>query len=92
MDIFFLPPAWDDLCINNNIIMSYSFTFALFQLLRSDAGTSESGAIVTSTLRLLLLLEHLRPKMLRKVPTLAKLVRLMCIFLIGGYYVKNDTF
>ena len=51
---------------------------------RSDAGTSESVTVVTSTLRLLLVLEYLRPKMLRELPTSAKLVRLMCVFLIGA--------
>ena len=50
---------------------------------RSDVGTSESVTIVTSTLRLVLILEHFRPKMLRELPTAAKLVRLMCVFLIG---------
>ena len=50
---------------------------------RDSDETGHSITRVVSTLRLLLTLEHLRPNLLKELPTSAKLVRLMCVFLIG---------
>ena len=49
-------------------------------------GIDGSISDVVSTLCFLLTLEHLRPKLLKELPTSAKLVRLMCVFLIGTQF------
>lgn len=75
------------MCSYQEYLMIFT-SLSLHWLHRSDVGTSESVTVVMSALRLLLLLEHLRPTMLRELPTSAKLVRLMCVFLIGGEALK----
>ena len=60
---------------------------------RGGAGASglpDRVAMVTTTLQTLFLLERLRPKTVREVPTEAKLARLMSVFLIGRFCWHGD--
>ena len=51
----------------------------------SPEPSGEVVSMVTHSLYLLLLLEHVRPNILRELPTAGKIARLMCLFLIGGF-------
>lgn len=58
---------------------------AVFFICRSAESADSGGkvTIVTRSLQLLMILEHLHPHVLKELPTSAKLARLMCVYLIG---------